>query len=149
MKAIISYIAFVGVSFLVRRTHLFTSYNIFMKMKQPAKKLLKSKTKIMYKIALSVMAIFFATTILAQGGKVGINTTTPFAMLHVKDSSVLFQGRADIPATPGNPPISGQGVRMMWYPDKAAFRVGRVSSFQWNKDSVGNFSFASSTIGRY
>lgn len=79
----------------------------------------------------------------AQIGKVGINTTTPAAMLHVKDSSVLFSGGTSLPATPGNPPASGQGVRMMWYPDKAAFRVGLVPTSNWDKDSIGRYSFAS------
>jgi len=78
----------------------------------------------------------------AQVGKVGINTSTPQAMLHVKDSSVLFNGGAVIPGAPGNPPVSGAGVRMMWYPDKAAFRAGAVNGLQWNKDSIGNYSFA-------
>jgi hypothetical protein len=64
-------------------------------------------------------------------------------MLHVKDSSVLFQGGSDVSVTPGNPPASGSGVRMMWYPDKAAFRAGYVNSTQWSKDSIGNYSFAS------
>jgi len=43
---------------------------------------------------------------------------------------------------PGNPPISGGGTRMMWYPDKAAFRAGYVESSNWDKDSIGSYSFA-------
>lgn len=78
----------------------------------------------------------------AQIGKVGINTTTPAAMLHVKDSSVLFTGLSPLPASPGNPPASGAGTRMMWYPDKAAFRAGIVFGTQWNKDSIGLYSIA-------
>jgi hypothetical protein len=31
----------------------------------------------------------------------------------------------------------------MWYADKAAFRAGFVNGTQWNKDSIGNYSFAS------
>ena len=78
----------------------------------------------------------------AQIGKVGINTSTPLAMLHVKDSSVLFTGAATLPATPGDPPVSGAGTRMMWYPAKAAFRAGTVTNLSWDKDSIGNYSFA-------
>lgn len=92
-------------------------------------------------ILLLLLASFLITK--AQIGKVGINTTTPLAMLHVKDSSVLFTGAATLPATPGNPPVSGAGIRMMWYPDKAAFRVGRVLNVNWDKDSIGDYSFAS------
>jgi hypothetical protein len=78
----------------------------------------------------------------AQTGKVGINTTMPQAMLHVKDSSVLFTGPNIPPATPGDPPVSGDGARMMWYADKSAFRVGYVNGNHWDKDSVGRNSFA-------
>lgn len=74
-------------------------------------------------------------------GRVGINTVSPQAMLHVKDSSVLFSGATSLPSvTP--PPVSGQGIRMMWYPVKAAFRVGFVSNTNWDKDSIGNYSLA-------
>jgi hypothetical protein len=43
----------------------------------------------------------------------------------------------------GTIPAEGSGVRMMWYPRRAAFRVGRVTDAQWNADSIGNYSFAS------
>lgn len=76
----------------------------------------------------------------AQIGKVGINTNTPAAMLHVKDSSVLFTGIVPLPFPPGNPPVSGAGTRMMWYADKGAFRMGNVDGTQWNKDSIGTYS---------
>jgi hypothetical protein len=75
-------------------------------------------------------------------GRIGINTTSPAAMLHVRDSNVVFTGPATLPATPGNPPVSGQGVRMMWYPNKAAFRAGYVNATNWNRDSIGDFSFS-------
>lgn len=75
-------------------------------------------------------------------GKVGINTTSPAAMLHVKDSSVVFTGTHPVPAVPGDPPVSGTGIRMMWYPNKAAFRGGRALGTEWNKDSIGNYSLA-------
>jgi hypothetical protein len=79
----------------------------------------------------------------AQIGRVGINTTSPAAMLHVKDSSVVFSGTSSLPGSPSNPPISGGGKRMMWYADKAAFRAGVVAGTHWDKDSIGTYSFAS------
>lgn len=101
----------------------------------------RRKKYVLQKFATScLLFIFLSQTIFSQN--VGINTTTPLAMLHVKDSSVLFSGAANLPGTPGNPPDSGAGIRMMWYPDKAAFRAGNVSSTQWNKGNIGNYSFA-------
>jgi hypothetical protein len=80
-----------------------------------------------------------------EAQNVGIGTITPAARLHVTDSAVLFSAAGSIPITKGNPPASGGGRRMMWYPDKAAFRSGYVENFNWDKDSIGNYSFA---VGR-
>ena len=83
-----------------------------------------------------------AITIL-QNGNTGIGTVNPVARLHVADSSVLFTGPATIPGTTTYyPPASGAGSRMMWYPQKAAFRVGAVDGTQWDKDNIGRFSFS-------
>ena len=75
-------------------------------------------------------------------GRVGIGTTTPVARLHVADSSLVFTAPSSLPASPANPPVSGAGTRMMWYPDKAALRAGNANLYQWDKDSIGNYSFA-------
>jgi hypothetical protein len=84
----------------------------------------------------NAMAVF-------KNGNVGIGSNAPAARLHVKDGNVVFTGSNSLPATPGNPPVSGAGIRMMWYPDKAAFRVGVVYDNSWDKDSIGSYSFAS------
>ncbi|MEP6793718.1 MAG: hypothetical protein ABJB16_05280 [Saprospiraceae bacterium] len=89
-----------------------------------------------------MMAFLMTIHSQAQIGRVGINTTTPQAMLQVKDSSVVFTGAMTIPLTPGDPPVSGLGVRMMWYPNKAAFRAGAVNSTQWDQSNIGDISFA-------
>jgi trimeric autotransporter adhesin len=39
-------------------------------------------------------------------------------------------------------PVEGAGARMMWYPSKAAFRVGRVTGTQWDNATVGSYSLA-------
>jgi hypothetical protein len=77
-----------------------------------------------------------------DNGNVGINTTNPLAKLHVADSSVLFSANGVIPSTPGDVPVSGEGRRMLWYANKAAFRVGYVDGVQWDTDSIGVYSFA-------
>jgi hypothetical protein len=94
----------------------------------------------MKKITLCFLVVNSCLLVQSQG-RIGINTTTPQAILHVKDSSVLFS-LADLPALPGNPPASGAGLRMMWYPAKAAFRAGASVGTNWDKDSIGNYSFA-------
>lgn len=83
-----------------------------------------------------------AVTVL-QTGEMGIGTSTPLAHLHVTNHSVLFSSDGDIPATPGNLPVSGNGRRMLWFPDKAAWRAGYVADFQWDQASIGKYSFAS------
>ncbi|MEP7336260.1 MAG: hypothetical protein ABI977_00720, partial [Acidobacteriota bacterium] len=42
----------------------------------------------------------------------------------------------------GSIPATGGGVRMMWYPNKAAFRAGRVSGSQWDDANIGDHSVA-------
>lgn len=90
-------------------------------------------------------------------GNTGIGTVNPAARLHVADSAVVFT-RNTTPLNPNaNPPVQGAGVRMMWYPEKAAFRVGAVDDGtmigspgfcvacpnNWDRENVGRFSFAS------
>lgn len=88
-------------------------------------------------------------------GRVGIGTNTPLARLHVADSSVLFSANVFDPfAVFTPPPAEGSGVRMMWYPQKAAFRAGLVDDGTifsvpglydnkvWDKDSIGLYTFA-------
>jgi len=71
--------------------------------------------------------------------KVGIGTATPLAKLHVSgDDGVLFTGTYDS----GTIPVEGTGTRMMWYPKKAAFRVGYVSGTQWADTNIGGISTA-------
>jgi len=75
-----------------------------------------------------------------NGQYVGIGTTTPSARLHVIDSSVLFSAAGDVPATPHNTPISLGGRRLMWYADKAAFRVGYAVNNEWDSVNIGKYS---------
>lgn len=89
--------------------------------------------------------MFFVSLVWLNGfsQNVGIGTTTPKARLHVADSNVVFTGPSNVSATTNfNPPVQGPGTRMMWYPQKAAFRVGMVTGTQWDKDSIGLHSFA-------
>ncbi|MDD4108962.1 MAG: tail fiber domain-containing protein, partial [Prolixibacteraceae bacterium] len=79
-------------------------------------------------------------------GNVGIGTSSPSSQLHVEGTgsgqgNILFAG-AFKTSNPGEPPASGEGTRLMWYPDKAAIRAGYVGSSRWDKDNIGNYSVA-------
>ncbi len=89
-------------------------------------------------ISLYVISFFIQFSVIAQN--VGIGTTNPLARLHVVDSSVLFSAPGDIPATPHNTPISLGGRRLMWYADKAAFRVGYAVYNEWDSVNIGKYS---------
>jgi len=43
-------------------------------------------------------------------------------------------------------PASGAGWRMMWHPQKTAFRVGYVDGSQWDESNIGYYSFASGAL---
>jgi len=51
------------------------------------------------------------------------------------DGALLAPGTGTIPAT-------GAGTRLMWYPAKAAFRVGEINETQWDPTNVGDYSMA-------
>ncbi|HXW01086.1 MAG TPA: tail fiber domain-containing protein, partial [Anaerolineae bacterium] len=88
-----------------------------------------------------VFAVFVFQILHAQ--RVGIGTTNPLARLHVADSSVAFTATGDVPSSPAVlPPVSGAGRRMMWFPDRAAFRAGYVDDGSWDRDNIGKYSFA-------
>ncbi len=79
-----------------------------------------------------------ASTFAISGSPVaGTNATITFPVsLHVQNGAILSEG------TTGGTPASGAGTRLMWVPEKAAFRAGKVSGTQWNDASVGIESVA-------
>ncbi len=68
--------------------------------------------------------------------KVGIGTQAARGKMEVLDGGVLFAGET------GSVEISGPGTRLMWIPEKAAFRAGKVDGEQWDMDSIGVSSTA-------
>ena len=84
----------------------------------------------------------FNSDILSFNGKVGINTSSPTAGLHItNDDGVLFEGVFGT----GTIPKEGIGNRMMWFPKKAAFRVGAIvnPTNAWDEINIGDYSYAS------
>jgi hypothetical protein len=72
---------------------------------------------------------------------VGIGTNTPTAGFQVENRSVLFQSPFSLPANPWFPPATN-GTVLMWYPDKAHFRVGRFQGVAGQMNNIGVNSFA-------
>jgi len=74
---------------------------------------------------------------------VGIGTSTPVFPLTLEgDGGILAKGVFNqgeiIP-----PDIPGSGdTKMVWYPRKSAFLVGRVDTAAWNNVNIGDYSFA-------
>lgn len=72
-------------------------------------------------------------------GKIGFGIQNPIAGVHIiNDDGFIAEGDF------GNGifPIEGAGTRMMWIPQKSAFRVGSVTGNVWDLFNTGNYSFA-------
>jgi len=80
------------------------------------------------------------------------STTIPAAFGLLNEGQFVARGTIGT----GNIPASGNGVRMMWHPAKAAFRVGQVSGAVpavWNDNNIGinstAFGFDTLAAGAY
>jgi len=101
--------------------------------------------KLFIAVGLLFLVFLLELPLVSFSQNIGIGTNIPLAKLHVADSSVVFTASGDIPIPQGNPPVEIAGRRLMWYSDKAAFRVGYTSDINgnlWTKDNIGNYSFA-------
>lgn len=58
------------------------------------------------------------------------------------DAGALFGGTYDGDIDGNNIPAEGAGTRMMWYPNKAAFRAGGINGTQWDAANIGDYSVA-------
>jgi len=86
---------------------------------------------------------------IGNGSGVGL-TPLHNAMVVYKNGNMILKNPTIVNTNPASftVPISGAGTRMMWLPEKSAFRVGTVgttigSGVNWNADSIGLWSFAS------
>lgn len=85
---------------------------------------------------------------LAVYGKVGIGTAVPRTALELSgDGAILAIGTFD---EGWIEPNLGAGARMLWYPNKVAFRAGYVSGGQWNDANIGiaSVAFGAGTTAR-
>ncbi|MGZ4074553.1 MAG: tail fiber domain-containing protein [Bacteroidia bacterium] len=75
-----------------------------------------------------------------SSGKTGIGTATPQSAFDILGNDGLIQvgtfgsGDSTLSYT--------TGTHMMWYPRRAAFRLGTVTGNQWSNSRIGDYSFA-------
>ncbi len=91
----------------------------------------------------------FLETMRIENNKVGVGTTTPEFRLTLDkgagnpDGGILAIGTFGAGDTLTT---TGAGTRLIWYPKKAAFRVGGVSGTQWDdtvaNPNIGDYSIA-------
>ncbi|MEO6131333.1 MAG: DUF1566 domain-containing protein, partial [Saprospiraceae bacterium] len=72
------------------------------------------------------------------------------AMIVYKNGNLILKNPTLVSTDPGALPVpaSGAGTRMMWLPEKSAFRVGSVEEDQWDAGNIGFNSFASGKNSR-
>ena len=80
-----------------------------------------------------------AVTVL-KNGNVGIAAETPAAALHIEEGALLAKGST------GTIDSIGAGIRLMWIPEKKAFRAGEVTGTQWDANYIGDHSFVGAGI---
>ncbi|TGE28177.1 tail fiber domain-containing protein [Hymenobacter metallicola] len=59
-----------------------------------------------------------------------------------KSGGLLAGGTYDGGNTSNAIPAEGSGTRLMWYPEKAAFRAGYINGTQWDNANIGIYSTA-------
>lgn len=74
-----------------------------------------------------------------NSGRVGVGAPAGSAALTIGGVDGLL---ATGVAASGNIPATGPGTRLMWYPNKSAFRAGTVNGAQWDDSAVGSYSLA-------
>ena len=93
-------------------------------------------------LMLLVGVLLTATTALAQ-------SPTPLTAIENADDEVVLESYDDgallapeASSGTGAIPAEGAGTRLMWYPEKAAFRAGEVNGSQWDDGNIGTWSVA-------
>ena len=94
----------------------------------------------MKKSLLLLLGLSALTTVHAQDNRVGVNTTNPRAGLDINHvDGFLATGELDNGYI-DNLPLTGP--RLMWIPQKGAFRVGGTNTGYWSSFYLGKYSVA-------
>ena len=88
------------------------------------------------------LAVLFALSVKQVNAQTPVtkieNTAGDSVFVSFDDGGLLSLGEFGT----GVIPVEGQGVRMMWFPAKAAFRAGNVSGSQWDNENIADYSTA-------
>jgi len=87
-----------------------------------------------------ILAGAVGTAAHAQTPTTAIENASGDVVLESYDDGALLAPYVSASANPI--PAEGGGTRMMWYPDQAAFRAGRVDGSQWDDINLGSYSVA-------
>jgi len=99
-------------------------------------------------LIISVLIAFNTLQAQSINAKLGGNTSSETFDVTDSGENLLYRVQGDAAALfrgtygTGTIPVSGAGTRMMWYPKKAAFRVGYVVSTRWDDGNMGSYSVA-------
>lgn len=92
------------------------------------------------KPTLALLAATLLLPALLHADSLTVNGDLPSAFTFRPDGTLVSKGVFGTGAL--QPGEQGAGTRMLWYPGKAAFRVGQVSGTEWNEANIGQFSVA-------
>ncbi len=98
-------------------------------------------------ILLTMTSSLFAQDItnkLGASGNYEITDSNGYLLMRLQSDAGVYFG-SPYAGTGGTIPMEGIGTRMMWHPNKSAFRAGYVDGTQWNDANIGTYSIA---IGR-
>jgi hypothetical protein len=85
----------------------------------------------------------YPTGLIVAAGNVGIGSTAnpEFKLSLDNDGGIIAKGTQQS-GTGAILTTSGAGTRLIWYPEKSAFRAGTVIGNEWNNTNIGVFSTA-------
>ena len=96
-------------------------------------------------LALAIFPLAATAQISTSPALVEVKTSgaTPTTRLRLQTSGGLYLGgNYDGGSYSGGLPAEGSGTRLIWYPEKAAFRAGYINGTQWDDANIGYFSTA-------
>jgi hypothetical protein len=76
------------------------------------------------------------------------NTDGTTRMSLHKNGALFVGGTADGGVSGTGLPVEGAGTRLLWYPEKGAFRAGTVDGTQWDDANIGLYSVAAGLNAR-